>query len=73
MHNKFFIISEIVKVKMREKTIDCTMRATWQAVSRMYNEEAAKFKGSISVKFTLLKIEKEGDTPSTASGPKIGM
>ena len=73
MQNEFFIILEIVTVKMREKTINYTMRATWQAVSRMYNEEAAKFKGSISVKFTLLKIEKEGGTPSTASGPKMGM
>ena len=73
MHNKFFIIFEIVIVKMREKTIDYTLRATWQAVSRMYNEEAAKFEGSMSVGFTLLSIEKEGGTPSTALGPKMGM
>ena len=58
---------------MREKTIDYTLRATWQAVSRMYNEEAAKFEGSMSVGFTLLSIEKEGGTPSTALGPKMGM
>ena len=58
---------------MREKTIDYTLRATWQAVSRRYNEEAAKFEGSMSVGFTLLSIEKEGGTPSTALGPKMGM
>lgn len=58
---------------MKEKTIDYTLRATWQAVSRMYNEEASKYDGSMSVGFTLLSIEKEGGTPSTALGPKMGM
>ena len=58
---------------MKEKTIDYTLRATWQAVSRMYNEEASKYEGSMSVGFTLLSIEKEGGTPSTALGPKMGM
>ena len=58
---------------MKEKTIDYTLRATWQAVSRMYNEEASKYDGSMSVGFALLSIEKEGGTPSTALGPKMGM
>jgi hypothetical protein len=26
---------------MKDKTIDYILRATWQAVSRMYNEEAS--------------------------------
>ena len=58
---------------MKEKTIDYTLRATWQAVSRMYNEEASKYDGSMSVGFTLLSIDKEGGTPSTTLGPKMGM
>ena len=58
---------------MKEKTIDYTLRSTWQAVSRMYNEEASKYDGSMSVGFALLSIEKEGGTPSTALGPKMGM
>ncbi|MBC7641244.1 MAG: MarR family transcriptional regulator [Flavobacterium sp.] len=58
---------------MKEKTIDYILRATWQAVSRMYNEEASKYDGSMSVGFTLLSIDKEGGTPSTALGPKMGM
>jgi DNA-binding MarR family transcriptional regulator len=58
---------------MKENTIDYTLRATWQAVSRMYNEEASKYEGSMSVGFTLLSIDKEGGTPSTTLGPKMGM
>ena len=58
---------------MKDKTIDYVLRATWQAVSRMYNEEASKFDGSMSIGFTLLSIDKEGGTPSTTLGPKMGM
>ena len=58
---------------MKEKTIDYILRATWQAVARMYNEEAAKYGASMAVGFTLLSIDKEGGTPSTTLGPKMGM
>jgi hypothetical protein len=40
---------------MKEKTIDYILRATWQAVSRMYNEEASKFDGSMAIGFALTK------------------
>ena len=39
----------------------------------MYNEEAAKYGASMAVGFTLLSIDKEGGTPSTTLGPKMGM
>jgi MarR family transcriptional regulator, organic hydroperoxide resistance regulator len=58
---------------MKEKTIDYILRATWQAVSRMYNEEAAKYGASMSVGFALLSIDKEHGIPSTALGPQMGM
>lgn len=58
---------------MKEKTIDYILRATWQAVSRMYNEEAAKYGASMSVGFALLSIDKEQGIPSTALGPQMGM
>lgn len=58
---------------MKEKTIDYILRATWQAVARMYNEEASKYGGSMAIGFTLLSIDKEKGTPSTALGPKMGM
>jgi DNA-binding MarR family transcriptional regulator len=58
---------------MKDKTIDYILRATWQAVSRMYNEEATKYGATMATGFTLLSIDKEGGTPSTALGPKMGM
>ncbi len=58
---------------MKEKTIDHILRTTWQAVSRMYNEEASKYDASIATGFALLSIDREGGTPSTALGPKMGM
>lgn len=57
---------------MKEKTIDHVLRATWQGVAKMYNEEASKYGASMAVAFTLLNVDKEG-TPSTALGPRMGM
>ncbi|VAW13254.1 Transcriptional regulator, MarR family [hydrothermal vent metagenome] len=58
---------------MKEITIDYTLRATWQAVARMYNEEAKNFGTTMAVGFTLLSIDPKTGTPSTALGPKMGM
>lgn len=58
---------------MKDKTIDYMLRATWQAVSRMYNEEATKYGASMSVGFALLSIDKDNGIPSTALGPQMGM
>ncbi|WP_396176130.1 MarR family winged helix-turn-helix transcriptional regulator [Flavobacterium sp.] len=58
---------------MKEKTIDYILRATWQAVSRMYNEEASKFEGSMAIGFALLSIDKEDGTPSTFISNRMGM
>ncbi len=58
---------------MKEKTIDYILRATWQAVARMYNEEAAKYEGTMATGFALLSLDKEDGTPSTTLGPKMGM
>jgi DNA-binding MarR family transcriptional regulator len=58
---------------MKDKTIDYILRATWQAVARMYNEEASKYGGSMAIGFALLSIDKENGTPSTTLGPKMGM
>lgn len=57
---------------MNTKTIDYALRATWQAVARMYNEEAAKYDATMAIAFALLSIDREG-TPSTSLGPKMGM
>ncbi|WP_293871477.1 MarR family transcriptional regulator [Flavobacterium sp.] len=58
---------------MKDKTIDYILRATWQAVARMYNEEASKFDGSMAVGFALLSIDKDDGTPSTAISSRMGM
>lgn len=58
---------------MKEKTIDYILRATWQAVARMYNEEASKFEGSMAIGFALLSIDREEGTPSTAISNRMGM
>jgi DNA-binding MarR family transcriptional regulator len=60
-------------MKEKDKTIDYILRATWQAVSRMYNEEASKYGATMATGFALLSIDKEKGTPSTALGPKMGM
>ena len=58
---------------MKDKTIDYVLRATWQAVARMYNEEAAKYGASMATGFALLSLDRENGTPSTTLGPKMGM
>jgi len=58
---------------MKEKTIDYILRATWQSVARMYNEEASKYEGSMAIGFALLSIDKEEGTPSTYISNRMGM
>ncbi|MDG2281139.1 MAG: MarR family transcriptional regulator [Flavicella sp.] len=57
----------------KNKSIDHHLRATWQAVSKMYNEEAATYGSTMATGFLLLNIDFEKGTPSTALGPKMGM
>lgn len=57
---------------MTDKTIDHSLRATWQGVAKLYNEEALKYGATMAVAFALLNIDKEG-TPSTALGPRMGI
>ncbi|MEO0038941.1 MAG: Transcriptional regulator SlyA [Bacteroidota bacterium] len=49
------------------------LRSTWQAVSRMYNEEASKYDGSMAIGFALLSIDKEEGTPSSYISNRMGM
>ena len=55
-----------------EQTVDFHLRWLWQKIIRIYNQEASKFGGTMSVGYALLNIDKEG-TPSTKLGPKMGM
>ena len=58
---------------IKEKSIDHHLRATWQAVAKMYNEQAQQFEITMAIAFVLLNIDYERGTPSTALGPKMGM
>lgn len=58
---------------LKEQTIDHALRATWQAVAKMYNEQAIKYDSTMAMAFVLLNIDVEKGTPSTALGPKMGM
>ena len=57
----------------KHKSIDHQLRATWQAVAKMYNEQAANYGSTMAIAFVLLTIDKENGTPSTALGPLMGM
>ena len=54
-------------------TIDALYRAAWQAIAKMYNEEAAKYDTTMATGLALLSIEPIHGTPSTAIAPKMGM
>ncbi len=58
---------------MKDVTIDWALRATWQAVAKMYNEEAKNYGLTMAIGFTLLSIDAKKGTPSTALGPRMGM
>jgi DNA-binding MarR family transcriptional regulator len=58
---------------MKERTIDYTLRNTWQGIVKMYNEEAKKMDSTMATGFTLLSIDPKTGTPSTSLGPKMGL
>tara|TARA_B100001059_G_C17593170_1_gene455718 strand:+ start:227 stop:691 length:465 start_codon:yes stop_codon:yes gene_type:complete len=57
----------------KTQSIDHQLRATWQAVAKLYNERAAKHDSTMATAFVLLNIDFENGTPSTALGPSMGM
>ena len=57
----------------KDKSVDHQLRATWQAIAKMYNEQAAKHDSTMATAFVLLNIDSDSGTPSTALGPLMGM
>ncbi|MFV0247449.1 MAG: MarR family winged helix-turn-helix transcriptional regulator [Tenacibaculum sp.] len=57
----------------KNKSIDHQLRATWQAVSKMYNEQATKHNSTMATGFALLNIDAVTGTASTSLGPLMGM
>lgn len=58
---------------MKEQNFDYILKNTWQAVSRMYNEEASNYGASIAIGFALLNIDKEKGTTATALANGLGL
>ena len=58
---------------MRDKTIDQLIRETWMSITKLYNEEAAKYGGTMSIGYVLLKVDNQEGTPSTSLAPMMGM
>lgn len=57
----------------REETVDYNIKAAWHAIARMYNQQAIKYGGTMSVGFALLNIHTEEGTPATKIAPMMGL
>lgn len=56
----------------REETVDYVIKASWHAIARMYNQQAARYDMTMSMGFVLLNIHSDG-TPATKIAPLIGL
>ena len=57
---------------MEKKTIDHLLRSTWQAIARMYNEEASKYDSTMATGFALLSIDPKKGYTLHCTGSKNG-
>ncbi|MCX8489988.1 MAG: MarR family transcriptional regulator [Cyclobacteriaceae bacterium] len=57
----------------REETIDYQIKTVWHAISRMYNQQALKYDGTMSIGYALLNISSEEGTPAMKIGPLMGL
>jgi DNA-binding MarR family transcriptional regulator len=57
----------------REETIDHHVRTAWHGIARFYNQQAAKFGGTMSIGFALLTIHGDEGTPATKIAPQMGL
>lgn len=57
----------------REETVDFHLKTAWHAISRMYNQQAMKYGGTMSIGFALLNIHAEEGTPAMKIGPLMGL
>ncbi len=57
----------------REETIDYHIKTAWHAIARMYNQQAMKYDGTMSIGYALLNIASEEGTPAMKIGPLMGL
>ena len=56
----------------QKKTVCFTIKSSWHAIARVYNEQAAQHGLSASIGYVLLNLDLEQGTPATKIGPLIG-
>jgi DNA-binding MarR family transcriptional regulator len=57
----------------REETIDYSIKASWHAIARMYNQQAVKEGITTSIGFVLVNIHSEFGTAATKIAPMMGL
>jgi DNA-binding MarR family transcriptional regulator len=57
----------------REETVDYNIKATWHAIARMYNQQAARYGATMSTGFVLLNINSDEGTHATKIAPLMGL
>lgn len=57
----------------KEETVDFHIKTAWHAIARMYNQQALKFDGTMSIGYALLNISSEEGTPAMKIGPMMGL
>jgi DNA-binding MarR family transcriptional regulator len=57
----------------REETVDHNIKACWHSIARMYNQQALKYGGTMSIGFALLNIHTDVGTPATKIAPLMGL
>ena len=57
----------------REETVDFNIKASWHAIARMYNQQAMKYGGTMSIGFALLNIHSDEGTPATKIALMMGL
>jgi DNA-binding MarR family transcriptional regulator len=57
----------------REETVDHNIKAAWHGIARMYNQQAMKYGGTMSIGFALLNIHSTDGTPATKIAPLMGL
>lgn len=57
----------------KEETIDYHIKTAWHAIARMYNQQALKYGGTMSIGFALLNIDADAGTPATKIAPLMGL
>ncbi len=57
----------------REETIDYSIKASWHAIARMYNQQAGKHDITTSIGFVLINIHSEFGTAATKIAPMMGL